>query len=187
MDYEDSDFIKEAQRSATLWARTMLDRSDWVILDTETTGLGGTDEVVQVSIMGKDGAELFNSLVKPTCEIDPRAEAVHGISKELLQNAPCFAEVWPKIIEAIGENGVVIYNADFDVRMLRQSAWAARISPDTVSFLCYDAMEQYAKWYGEWNEYRGSFRWQKLPGGDHSAMGDCRATLALIQRMAQEG
>lgn len=29
-----------------------------------------------------------------------------------------------------------------------------------------------------------SYRWQPLDGGDHSAIGDCRATLALLQRMA---
>ena len=27
-------------------------------------------------------------------------------------------------------------------------------------------------------------RWQKLPGGDHSALGDCRATLAILHEMA---
>jgi DNA polymerase-3 subunit epsilon len=45
-------------------------------------------------------------------------------------------------------------------------------------------MLQYAEWFGEWNSYHQSFRWQKLQGGDHSALGDCFATLELIKRMA---
>lgn len=28
-------------------------------------------------------------------------------------------------------------------------------------------------------------RWQPLPGGDHSALGDARATLAVLKRMAE--
>jgi DNA polymerase-3 subunit epsilon len=40
-------------------------------------------------------------------------------------------------------------------------------------------------WVGE-PGWRGGFRWQKLPGGDHSAIGDARATLAVIRRMAGE-
>ena len=31
---------------------------------------------------------------------------------------------------------------------------------------------------------RGGYKNQKLPGGDHTAMGDARATLRLIERMA---
>ena len=48
------------------------------------------------------------------------------------------------------------------------------------------AMRQYAKYCGEWNSYYNNFKWQPLSGGDHSALGDCRATLELIKRMAGE-
>jgi DNA polymerase-3 subunit epsilon len=47
-------------------------------------------------------------------------------------------------------------------------------------------MRQYAAFVGEWNEYHGNYRWQRLPGGDHSALGDARATLSLLKRMAAE-
>ena len=32
---------------------------------------------------------------------------------------------------------------------------------------------------------RGGYKSQKLPGGDHTALGDARATLHLIERMAE--
>ena len=32
---------------------------------------------------------------------------------------------------------------------------------------------------------RGGYKNQKLPGGDHTAMGDARATLRLIERTAE--
>ncbi len=35
-----------------------------------------------------------------------------------------------------------------------------------------------------WLPQRGGYRSQKLPGGDHSALGDALATLRLIEEMA---
>jgi DNA polymerase-3 subunit epsilon len=48
------------------------------------------------------------------------------------------------------------------------------------------AMQWYAQYVGEWHDYWGNYRWQRLPGGDHSALGDARATLSLLKRMAAE-
>ena len=45
-------------------------------------------------------------------------------------------------------------------------------------------MRRYAAYVGEPSK-RGGYRSQKLPGGDHTAIGDARATLRLIERMAE--
>ena len=44
-------------------------------------------------------------------------------------------------------------------------------------------MRRYAAYVGEPSK-RGGYRSQKLPGGDHSALGDALATLRLIEEMA---
>ncbi|MGW7244638.1 hypothetical protein [Streptomyces sp. NPDC054804] len=41
-----------------------------------------------------------------------------------------------------------------------------------------DAMEPYAAWVGEWSDYWGDYVWQRLPGGDNRALGDCIAVVA---------
>lgn len=46
------------------------------------------------------------------------------------------------------------------------------------------AMQLYAEHVGDWNRRHGSFTWRSLPGAGHRAIGDCRATLALLQSMA---
>ncbi len=46
-------------------------------------------------------------------------------------------------------------------------------------------MQLYSDFVGEWNDYFGSNKWQKLPGGDHTALGDCLATLEVIKYIAQ--
>ncbi len=40
------------------------------------------------------------------------------------------------------------------------------------------------KYMGEWNYYHQSYKWPKLQGGDHTAVGDCQATLRVINEMA---
>ncbi|HQF69216.1 MAG TPA: hypothetical protein PL171_06005, partial [Anaerolineaceae bacterium] len=42
-----------------------------VYLDTETTGIGSVDEIVEISVIDHDGAQLFSKLVKPTRPIPP--------------------------------------------------------------------------------------------------------------------
>jgi DNA polymerase-3 subunit epsilon len=184
-DYE-PDF-KTDRKAARLWAKELLSQPDtWVILDTETTGLDiYFDEIVQIALLAPDGQTLFESYVKPSKPISNRAKAVHGISNEIVRGAPTFAEIYSRLIELIQGKKLVIYNAGFDWNFLvRQSDEAG------LDYFPFDkpicAMEMYSQYIGEWNYYHGNYKWQKLPGGDHSALGDARATLKIIQKMADK-
>lgn len=181
------DFFRKARANATTWARFLLarDPDSWVILDTVTTGLGPHAEVVQIGVTNGRGDILMdNVLVRPTVPIEPEAVRVHHISEAMVTNAPSFADVLPRLRDAVRNRLLVIYNADYDLRLLVQSAKAHGVTPD-LPHGGYDcAMLRYAEWIGKWNDYHGSFRWQKLEGGDHSALGDCAATLAVIEKMA---
>lgn len=186
--------------SSAKTAAGWLAKPDVVILDTETTGLHSA-EIVEISIIRADGEVLLNTrirperperLLKPDSETDLRAVDVHGITPEMLVDAPLFAEVYPMIVEAVRGKHVLIYNSAYDVGILRQQCVDAKVSPD-LPWLDYDCvMELYAQYCGEirWaKEGRGrwysSYRWQTLPGADHSALGDCRATLDVLKRMAR--
>ncbi|MDP9310326.1 MAG: hypothetical protein M3R24_05455 [Chloroflexota bacterium] len=46
-------------------------------------------------------------------------------------------------------------------------------------------MLEYARFTGVWNTAKNDYRWHKLQDGDHTALGDCRATLATIEWMAE--
>lgn len=48
--------------------------SDYLIIDTETTGLDNNAEVIEIAIINMHGDVLLNSLVKPTCSI-PAADS----------------------------------------------------------------------------------------------------------------
>lgn len=179
-----------ARESAAKWARQTLaippDR--WCILDTETTGLGEDDEVIQVGLVDGAGEILMNNaLCKPRIPIPPEATAIHHITNALVSNAPSFFKVYSELTRLTEGRVVVIYNKAYDLRLMRQSLREFSAPPPFIPARVECAMFQYADYVGDWDDYHGNFRWLKLTGGDHSAVGDCLATLEVIRRMARNG
>lgn len=182
--------LRTPQIEATLWARRVLSDPSVVILDTETTGLGEKDEVVQVAVIDLSGTVLFNTLVEPSISIPAQASAIHHITNEMVTDAPTFLDVAFDLFKVLIGRAVVIYNAPFDQRLLRQSCNVVGLS--YLSLVAgvqrfEDVMLPYSQYVGDWNEYHQNYRWQKLPGGDHTALGDCRATLDVLRLMAKGG
>lgn len=170
---------------ACAWAQLMLSKPDVLILDSETTGLRGSDQVCQLAILTTAGQVILDTLVKPTIPISRDASAIHGITDATVAEAPTFAELAPKLREILAGATVLIYNANFDTRLLEQSARAHQLTTEepifAADYRC--AMEVYSQWVGEWSRF-GDYKWQRLPGGDHTALGDCKATLDVLKRMA---
>lgn len=118
---------------ASITARRILNE-DPLFLDTETTGLGLDDEVIQVAVTDSLGDCIFHSYIKPTKSISPEATKIHGITNTDVAAAPRGREVLPGLFNALQDRKVVMYNADFDRRMLYQSAQQQGISmPNTDS------------------------------------------------------
>lgn len=175
-------FLIDARDTGIAQARVWLGMGDQVvILDTETTGLDYA-EVIEVAIIDLDGQVLVNQRVKPKGEITDGAYRVHQISAEMLAECPTWDQVYPRVSEVLKGKKVIVYNAGFDSQVLDYSGYLYQLPELECKWDC--AMEAYARYYGEWNAYFGSFKWQRLEGGDHSALGDCLATLELIKRMA---
>lgn len=168
-----------------------------LILDTETTGLGEDDEIVEIGLIDSHGATLLSTLVKPLKPIPAEATAIHGITNAMVENAPSWPGVLARLCELISGQTVVIYNRDYDTRLIDQTnaAWEAAIPLDIErpEFAC--AMLAYAEFYGQSDSKRGGYKWQKLTeavkqqgvdnqAGAHRAIFDCLATLRLIKAMA---
>mgnify|MGYP000051547906 CR=1 FL=1 len=94
----------------------------FVVLDIETTGLiPFADEICEIcAIKIKNFViqDTFHTLVKPKNKIPKEVIKIHGISDELVKEAPAIEEVLPKLIEFIDNNTLVIHNVDFDLSFI---------------------------------------------------------------------
>ncbi|NLT43675.1 MAG: 3'-5' exonuclease [Anaerolineae bacterium] len=165
---------------------------DPLILDTETTGLGPTDEVVQVAAVDVWGETVLNTLVRPSRTIPPDATRVHGIQDVHVLDAPTGAEVLAELEPLLRNRSLCVYNAAFDLRLLRQTAstWRVRFLPPPA----HCVMRLFARFVGEWNDRYGDYRWHSLSAAaercrlgafqGHDALADARMTLRVLRHMA---
>lgn len=93
----------------------------YVILDTETTGYGKDDEIIQLSIVDMNGKVLFNELFNPEKEKFYEATKVHGLKKSDLEHAHKWQDKWPIIQEILTEKTILMHNASFDLRLIEQT------------------------------------------------------------------
>lgn len=166
-----------------------------IVLDTETTGLNpSSDEILQLSIINGHGEVLFDGLLKPEYVTSwEAAQAVNGITPEKVKHCLRLRDVYPKIKKILGSYRIILgYNVDFDLAFLH----------DYVFGECQqivDVMTVFSEIYGEWNDYWGNYKWQKLTKcadyygykwdeeSAHNSLGDCKATLFCFKKMLEEG
>ncbi|TNI58895.1 DNA polymerase III subunit epsilon [Aeromonas dhakensis] len=173
--------------------------SSWLlnchILDTETTGLDSQAEIVEISIIDELGQVVLDTLVKPLKPIPADATAIHGITNNMVASAPSWAEIHDDVCRIVSSKPLVIYNADYDMCLMAQTATLFGLNPVTADTGVHCAMLAYAEFYGDWNNFKGSYRWQRLTnaaqqqgvvieGQAHRSLADVRMTLGVIKAMA---
>ncbi|MCM1009606.1 MAG: 3'-5' exonuclease [Fusobacterium sp.] len=97
-----------------------------IVLDTETTGLDFTRErLVEFAAVRLENGKIkdeFQTLINPEQHIRKSSIAIHGITQEMVEDAPTEAEAMPKIMEFIGDYPIVAHNAIFDYSFLNEAS-----------------------------------------------------------------
>ena len=102
-----------------LWIFTQLP-DDYVVLDTETTGLpdeNGLPDIVTLGITVVRHREIAASIefqIRPQKPISAEAQAIHGITNERAAEFEPFEPQWQQIAEYLKGQLIVIHNASFD-------------------------------------------------------------------------
>jgi DNA polymerase III epsilon subunit-like protein len=186
----------ERQAEVCAWAKVYLEQGNFVVLDSETTGLSPAhDDIIELALVHASGSVLFSSLIQLQDPARPDLAAhIHGITGEMLASAPRFPELWPTIAAILRRfRHVLVYNADFDRPLLAATASRYGLRVPGVTWTCL--MEQYAVYHGAWSNYDRSYTWQSLttacdclgitvPGESHHATADALAALSVLHALA---
>lgn len=184
--------VSRSNRTAD-WGE-LLDRDDVLVLDSETTGISESAEIIELALLDTTGAVRLDTLVMPKGHIPAAASNVHGITRQDLRKAD--APAWPDVHHAVckllqATKVVLIYNAEYDTRLLRQTAERHGLTMPAFASRCL--MLDYAD-YRRVPTRKNGWRWFKLVDAarqhdiavqdSHRAAGDARLALALMRAVA---
>ena len=174
----------------------VLKSREYLIIDTETTGLTEDAELCSLAVIDAKGKMILNRLVKTVHPIPAQASAIHGITDQTVSTSPTWLDLKAEFEAVVKGRELVIYNAAYDLRIIRQTYAAHGLTLPVLNFRSHCAMEVFAVRYGDWNDYHNSFTWQKLSTAAefygaatddaHDALADCKMTLAVCEGMLRE-
>lgn len=165
--------------------------------DLETTGLDTSkDQIVQIAIISysflTQSVEEFTSYVKPHLDtiMHRKAEQTHGISMPMLNDAPCFSDVFPKISHLFDKSLICGYNIEtFDIPLLDQEI--LRYHLKSYKLDAYLDLYQVFREIGSKKKGHTLFQCYKhLCGKDlanaHDALSDTKACYDILLNMLED-
>jgi len=123
---------------------TNLDELNYVVFDTETTGLSPQKgarlvEIAAVKIssgLNLDLSETFESLINPCVPIPYQAYRVHGIDDSMVRDKPKAGDVIPSFFNFCADSIVLAHNANFDGRFVDYQAEKDGIANIMTKLVC---------------------------------------------------
>lgn len=95
-----------------------------IVLDTETTGLdpNAGHRVVEIACVELNNrvptGKSYQTYLNPQRDMPEEAFRVHGLSADFLARHKTFAEEAERFLDFVGDAGLVIHNAEFDLKFL---------------------------------------------------------------------
>jgi len=112
-----------------------------IVIDTETTGLDpqAGHRIVEIAALEllhhMPTGRKFHCYVNPERDMPEDAYAVHGLTADFLAGHPGFAAVVAEFLAFVGDDPLVIHNAEFDIAFLNAELTRAGLSPLASSFV----------------------------------------------------
>lgn len=106
-----------------------------IVLDTETTGMDPLqgDRLVEIGcvelVNHVPTGKTFQTYLNPQRDVPPDATRVHGLTTEFLKDKPLFTEQVDALLEFIGDDMLVIHNAEFDMKFINAELKASGFKP----------------------------------------------------------
>lgn len=163
------------------YKKTDVPCSDYVVIDTETTGLDAkTCEVIEIgAIKYRNHQEVaqYHTYVRPEGRLSPDAARVNHITWNDVKDGKSIIDAVVDLMSFVGEDTVIGYNIGFDIKFLQTRAqcdfgsvvfdvleFARRMLPGRQSYKLQDLKTDFG-----------------IDRASHNAIDDCATTAAVYQ------
>ena len=175
--------------SAWQFTQQQLSKVEFVVLDTETTGLRpGPDRVIElagVRLRGGEVVDAFSSLVNPGRRLPTFIVQFTGITSEMVAKAPFAREVLPDFLSFIDGATIVGHNVGFDIGFL---SYEAQLLGQTFPLDGLDTIPLARRFLPGLRRFKLDMVAEHLgitTMNRHRAMGDARVTAAVFLKLLE--
>lgn len=155
-------------------------------IDLETTGINlSTDRIVEIAIVKllADGSrKVYRKLVNPEMPIPAGSSEVHGITDEMVKDAPTFKKIAGEIKQFLDSCDLGGYNSNrFDVPLLMEEFLRVGVELDMKGRKMVDVQKVFHMMEQRTLGAAYKFYCQKELTDAHSAEADATATLEILE------
>ncbi len=160
------------------------------VIDLETTGINlAVDRIVELAIVKvqPDGSRVVKrKLVNPQMPIPKAASDVHGITDDLVKDAPSFKQIANEIRQFLDNCDLAGYNSNrFDIPMLVEEFLRSGLEFDVTSRYLLDVQKLYHMMEPRTLSAAYKFYCEKNLDNAHSAEADAVATFEILESQLQ--
>ncbi len=159
-------------------------------IDLETTGINlGIDRIIEIAIIKilPDGTKsIKRKLINPEKPIPPASTELHGITDEMVKDAPTFKQVSQELKQMLDGCDLAGYNSNrFDIPLLMEEFLRAQVDFDMRNRKLLDVQNIFHKMEPRTLGAAYRFYCNKNLDGAHSAEVDAHATYEILQAQVQ--
>lgn len=159
-------------------------------IDLETTGINlGSDRIVEIAIVKilTDGTKsVKRKLINPEIPIPKASSDVHGITDEMVKDAPFFRQVAHELKQMLDGCDLAGYNSNrFDIPLLMEEFLRAQVDFDMKNRKLLDVQNIFHKMEPRTLSAAYKFYCSKTLEGAHSAEVDATATWEILEAQVQ--
>lgn len=160
-------------------------------IDLETTGVNlGTDRIVEIAIVKilTDGTRsVKRKLINPGIPIPKASSDIHGITDEMVKDAPLFKQVAQELKQMLDGCDFAGYNSNrFDIPLLMEEFLRAQVDFDMKNRKLLDVQNIFHKMEPRTLGAAYRFYCNKTLDGAHSAEVDASATYEILEAQLEK-
>lgn len=163
--------------------------NSYICIDLETTGLNPkNDRIIEIGVVRVEEnvtVREWETFVNPGRRLEERVTQLTGIRDEQLADAPSLDEVFPKLMDLVGDHVLLGHSVTFDYSFLKRAAvnWKLAFEREGIDTLKI-ARKYLAGLESRSLEYL--CRYYGIPHNAHRALCDARATVELYRKLIEQ-